>query len=103
MKKITAALLIAVPLFALPLCFSNTYAADAPRAQQNKMSVCSKDAKAKGLKGDERKAYMSTCLKSDSTTKNARKEKLKVCNDDAKAKGLRGAARKEFIKECGRL
>jgi hypothetical protein len=32
--------------------------------RQTKMGTCSKDAKAKGLKGDERKAYMSDCLKS---------------------------------------
>ena len=97
MKKIAAALLIA-----LPLCFSNAFAADAPKAQQNKMSLCSKDAKAKGLKGDERKAFMSTCLKSENAATSARKEKLKACNADAKAKGLRGNERKAFVKECGR-
>lgn len=31
--------------------------------QQQKMSVCSKDAKAKGLKGEERRKFMSECLK----------------------------------------
>ena len=31
--------------------------------QQEKMSFCSKDAKAKGLKGDERKKFMSECLR----------------------------------------
>lgn len=31
--------------------------------QQEKMSVCSKDAKAKGLKGEERKKFMSECLR----------------------------------------
>jgi hypothetical protein len=31
--------------------------------QQEKMSFCSKDAKAKGLKGEERKKFMSECLR----------------------------------------
>jgi hypothetical protein len=31
--------------------------------QQTKMGTCSKEAKAKSLKGQERKDYMSTCLK----------------------------------------
>ncbi|MSQ83789.1 MAG: hypothetical protein EXR77_13035 [Myxococcales bacterium] len=36
-------------------------AADNP--QQNKMAVCNKQAGEKGLKGDERKKFMSECLK----------------------------------------
>jgi hypothetical protein len=31
--------------------------------QQNKMSTCNAEAKAKELKGDERKKFMSDCLK----------------------------------------
>ena len=37
--------------------------ADGKTAQQNKMKTCNADAKTKALKGDERKAFMSTCLK----------------------------------------
>jgi hypothetical protein len=32
--------------------------------QQNKMKTCNKEAGAKGLKGDERRTFMSTCLSS---------------------------------------
>jgi hypothetical protein len=35
--------------------------------QQQKMKACATDAKAKGLKGPDRRTYMSTCLKKDST------------------------------------
>lgn len=35
----------------------------APSAQQDKMKACSADAKDKGLRGDERKKFMSACLK----------------------------------------
>jgi hypothetical protein len=31
--------------------------------QQNKMKTCNADAKTKDLKGDERKKFMSECLK----------------------------------------
>ncbi|OGT00323.1 MAG: PsiF repeat-containing protein [Gallionellales bacterium RIFCSPLOWO2_12_FULL_59_22] len=38
-------------------------AAAAPPAQQDKMKACNADAASKGLKGDERKKFMSACLK----------------------------------------
>jgi hypothetical protein len=34
-----------------------------PTPQQERMSTCSKEAKQKMLKGDERKKFMSECLK----------------------------------------
>jgi hypothetical protein len=34
--------------------------------QRQKMRACSADAKTKGLKGADRRAFMSTCLKGDS-------------------------------------
>ena len=34
----------------------------AQNAQQEKMKTCNADAKTKGLKGDDRKTYMKTCL-----------------------------------------
>lgn len=37
----------------------------AQQAQQDKMKTCSADAKAKALKGDERKKFMSECLKAE--------------------------------------
>lgn len=43
-----------------------TASAAAPAAkpkQQDKMKTCNADAKAKNLKGDERKKFMSSCLK----------------------------------------
>lgn len=36
---------------------------EAQAAQQEKMTTCNADAKAKGLTGDARKAFMSDCLK----------------------------------------
>ena len=42
---------------------SKPVAAAAPATQQDKMKSCNKDAGAKQLKGDERKKFMSGCLK----------------------------------------
>ena len=39
-------------------------------AQQDKMKGCNKEAKTTGLKGDERKAFMSRCLKKDYVLKH---------------------------------
>lgn len=35
----------------------------APTKQQTKLGACSKEAKEKGLKGDERRAFMKSCAK----------------------------------------
>jgi hypothetical protein len=53
--------MLRVPLLmiGLLLCAQAFAATD----QQNKMTTCNADATAKSLKGDERKAFMSTCLK----------------------------------------
>ena len=38
-------------------------AVQAANSQQQKMKSCNADAKTKGLKGDDRKKYLSDCLK----------------------------------------
>ena len=60
-------------LVALALAGGNALAADAAKkepspaqqAQQQKMKACNADAGQKQLKGDERKKFMSECLKAD--------------------------------------
>jgi hypothetical protein len=64
-----------------------------PMAQQTKMGECNKEAGDK--KGDERKAFMKTCL---SAKKQSQQDKMKSCNKDAADK--KGDARKAFMKEC---
>lgn len=97
MKMLHAPLL----MIGLLLC-SQGFAAT---AQQNKMTTCNADATAKSLKGDERKAFMSTCLKAAPAADAAKpmtpqQEKMKTCNADATTKGLKGDARKAFMSEC---
>jgi hypothetical protein len=99
MKMMRAPLL----MIGLLLC-SQGFAAST--AQQEKMTTCNADATAKSLKGDERKAFMSTCLKATPAANDAGKaltpqqEKMKTCNADAATKALKGDERKAFMSEC---
>ena len=89
MKKLLTAALIALPL---TLAAAGTaQAADNP--QHQRMKECNADAGDK--KGDERKAFMKTCL---SDKKKKQQEKMTSCNKDAGDK--KGADRKAFMKEC---
>lgn len=79
-------------------------------AQQLRMKNCNAEAKAQSLKGDERRGFMSTCLKGGSTELAARADKSaapspaqvkrKACSTEAKDKGLKGEERKTFVREC---
>lgn len=87
---------------AMSLCsaaFAHTEAA-APAgksAQQTKMVTCNADAS--GKKGDERKAFMKTCLSAAPVkAMTAQQEKMKGCNADAS--GKKGDERKSFMKAC---
>ena len=71
-------------------------------AQQQRMVDCNKQAA--GKSGDERKTFMSSCLKGEATatapTKQTQQEKMKSCNADASKQKLTGDARKTFISTC---
>ena len=65
--------------------------------QQQLMKSCNADAKDKT--GDERKAFMSSCLKGEAApAKTAQQTKMTTCN--AEAKGKTGDERKAFMKDC---
>jgi len=72
----------------------------AATAQQNKMTTCNADASAKLLKGDDRKAFMSTCLKAAPAPAATQQEKMKTCNATAGTQSLKGDARKAFMSDC---
>ena len=76
----------------------------AATAQQNKMTTCNAEASTKTLKGDERKAFMKTCLSApganDAKTLTPQQQKMKDCNASAKTKALTGDARKTFMSTC---
>jgi uncharacterized protein HemX len=83
--------------FVLPLA---VIAAD-KTTQQQKMTDCNKEASAKKLAGDERKAFMSQCLSVEGADKQTdQQQKMTTCNKEASDKNLAGDARKAFMSQC---
>ncbi|MFI4869216.1 MAG: PsiF family protein [Steroidobacterales bacterium] len=79
--------------------------ASADNSQQTKMTTCNAEAKSKNLAGDDRKAFMKTCLSATpaaapAAPMNSQQQKMKTCNADAKKQGLTGDARKQFMSSC---
>jgi hypothetical protein len=83
---------IAMAALALGAASMTALAADEkkPTAQQEKMTACNKEAA--GMKGDERKAFMSKCLSA------TQQEKMTACNK--KAGDKKGDERKAFMSDC---
>ena len=90
MNRLLACLMLALPLATAPVLAQEK---KEPTKQQSKMAACNKSAE--GKKGDERKAFMKSCL---SDKKTARQSKMKTCNKDAT--GKKGDERKAFMKDC---
>jgi psiF repeat len=93
MKHLITALALCAAAFSTS-AFANAHK-EAPTMQQSKMGECNKEAGEK--KGDDRKAFMKTCL---SAKKASQQDKMKACNADPKAKAAKGDERKAFMKEC---
>lgn len=97
MNKLLSAAIVAV----LSL---SAAAALAANAQQTKMADCNKEATAKALKGEERKKFMSECLKAGSAPaaapagELAPKDAMKACS--AAGKGKKGEEYKKFMSDC---
>ncbi|MGB3291341.1 MAG: PsiF family protein [Burkholderiaceae bacterium] len=88
---------------AIPAYAAETAApAKAKTTQQERMVSCNKDAQ--GKKGDERKAFMSSCLKGEAPAQKkeltASQQRMKTCNADASAKNLKGDKRSTFMSSC---
>jgi uncharacterized protein HemX len=84
--------ILSLAALSLSLALGAAHAAD--NKQQSKMAECNKEAGDK--KGDERKAFMKTCLSAKKET--PQQAKMKTCN--AEAKDMKGDARKQFMSEC---
>lgn len=102
MKKLLIAL-------CLTLATGSVFAKDekASTPQQSKMADCNKEAKEKALKGDERKAFMKSCLSNKPAAAaepkkelTPQQQKMQNCNKEAKEKALKGPERKKFMSEC---
>ena len=75
-----------------------TAAVPAANSQQERMKAC--NTKAEGMKGEDRKTFMSACLagKDVPAKKMTQQEKMKVCNTNAE--GKKGDERKAFMSDC---
>ena len=130
MKKLIVSMFLVFALVAVNIGVAAA-AADAAKkapspaqlAQQDRMKSCNKEALAKALKGDERKAFMKSCLSGKTSSapatatvapaavkaapaaaapamKMTQKDKMKTCSKDAKEKALKGDERKKFMADC---
>jgi predicted nucleic acid-binding Zn ribbon protein len=74
----------------------------AQKKQQQRMKDCNESVGER--KGDERKKYMSACLKGDTTAKGEKmseqQSRMKDCNRQAGDKGMKGDERKKFMSTC---
>ena len=76
------------------VCAATAAAADKPvTPQQQRMTDC--NAKATDKKGDDRKAFMKSCLSGE---EKAEKSKMSMCN--TQSKGMSGDDRKKFMSDC---
>lgn len=70
--------------------------------QQQRMVKCNADAK--GKKGDERKTFMSSCLKGETAANGkaltSSQQRMKDCNAQAATQNLSGDKRKTFMSTC---
>jgi psiF repeat len=81
-------------------------ATEKQKAQQSRMKDCTD--KAGERKGDDRKRFMSSCLKGEDMQKSgeksgkgsAQQDRMKACNLEAGEKKMKGDERKAFMKEC---
>ena len=90
---------------ALGLAFMATGNAAEKTPQQQRMTTCNQQASSKALKGDERKTYMSSCLKNgsakaDEKSLTPQQQKMRECNATATQQSLKGGDRKKFMSAC---
>lgn len=115
---------LSITLVACALAFtSGVHAQDTKTKtpQQQKFADCAH--KSKGLKGEEHKQFMSTCLRGGTRAMNAdtaskgvsmkhpmsehpndkmmtSQQRMKTCSTEAKSQQLKGNDRKAFMSEC---
>jgi len=100
---LSAAFAFAGAVLASPQSSMSGPTAKTPTAQQQRMSDCNKQAT--GKKSDDRRTFMSSCLKGQTSamaapTKMTQQQKMTSCNADAKSKALTGNDRKTFMSSC---
>jgi len=110
MKRLLAVMVCLLVVAASPALAQDKSKGKAPseaqKKQQERMAACNKQAGAK--KGEERKKFMSGCLKSQGTAagpapsaaQKAQQDKMGDCNKQANLKNMKGEERKTFMSSC---
>jgi hypothetical protein len=104
-------IVLALSLFASGAALAQDKKADAKKAdpgdkkaaQQQRMKDCNAQAGKKDMKGDERKKFMSSCLKGETAAqpeRTAQQSRMASCNKEAGSKNLKGEDRKKFMSSC---
>jgi hypothetical protein len=99
MKALIAA--ISLSLLALPgYAQEKKEPSAAQKKQQERMKDC--NVKAEGKKGDDRKKFMSECLKEPgaSAAQKKQQDRMKDCNKQASDQKMKGDDRKKFMSSC---
>jgi hypothetical protein len=101
MKAIIAGIALSFALSPFALAQEKKPSA-AQQKQQARMKECNE--KAAGKTGEERQAFMSSCLKSGASGRSAAQQKqqnrMKSCNKEANEKKLKGSERRSFMSSC---
>jgi hypothetical protein len=92
------AIVVAVSLAAGTLSVASAADEKKMNSQQERMKACNSQAGDK--KGDERKAFMSQCLKGGAAMPMTQQDNMNKGNADASAKSLKGDERKAFMSQC---
>lgn len=99
-------LVVALTLSCLPL----RAAPQSDTSQKDRAKKCEETAKNRGLKGDEKATYVSSCLAAKDTASSSaasmspqeqqKADKAKACEQQADQQSLKGKDRKSFLKTC---
>jgi hypothetical protein len=109
MKRLLSVLTCLLVVAASPALAQDKKApSEAQKKQQERMAACNKQADGKKLKGDERKKFMSSCLKGGESTagaqpsakQKAQQDKMGDCNKQANLKNMKGQDRQTFMSSC---
>jgi hypothetical protein len=100
MKTLIAALALGLALSPAAFAQEKKAPSAAQKKQQARMKECNE--KAGDKKGDERRAFMSSCLKGDgpSAAQKKQQSRMSACNKQATEKKLKGEERKSFMSSC---
>lgn len=102
--QICSMLVLALTLFCLPVQ-ANAFQSDT--SQKDRAKKCEQTAKNRGLKGDERATFISSCMAAKDTAsasmspeQQQKADKAKSCEQQADQQGLKGKDRRTFLKTC---